>query len=503
MLQQYVLSWSNTQVSESAQSRPPTKQSALNGAFISWAAVQAAVLCWAARREMLDDALIHLRYASVLHQRHILSYDGLHANYGASSILYVALLALLQSLTHSPLLPKVVSLAAYAGMLVFAVQLTRIKPAAVVLMLLLAGPFAVRWLTDGMETSLACLMAMAFAFLLERKAAPLILAAAASILPLLRVDLTVLIGVAVILLVYRRERTRAAAVCTGSLLSLAFIRIATGHLLPDTAIAKQGLPAAIVSYDILHAFIASGSFGIGVLLFWIASFISAVKAHRATAVICNLAFPAVVAAIILRGHQIHGVRYMIWALLFSISWNLLSSAANTPQIRPRIMIGLASALVLVWSMELGIVLHIDRGRTETLRTMEQAHLDQLSGPGVAADVGFIGYFSKAPICDLNGLVNGRAAARMTRAQRAQACMSGNPSFLFLTSDQIDVLNAETGFNPTPDWDQCGTVDFTNAGEPDRHVLLVRRSKYRNGCPVHLESLQDKETHRLSTSSAPL
>ena len=57
-------------------------------------------LCWAGRHEMLDDALIHLRYAAVLHDRHLISFDGVNPNYGASSLLYVGILALLRSATH-------------------------------------------------------------------------------------------------------------------------------------------------------------------------------------------------------------------------------------------------------------------------------------------------------------------------------------------------------------------------------------------------------------------
>jgi hypothetical protein len=45
------------------------------------------------RYAMLDDALIHLRYAAFLRQLHFITYDGVHASYGTSSLLYVSLLA--------------------------------------------------------------------------------------------------------------------------------------------------------------------------------------------------------------------------------------------------------------------------------------------------------------------------------------------------------------------------------------------------------------------------
>ena len=124
--------------------------------WIAWA----AALTLAGRHAMLDDALIHLRYASVLHDRHFISYDGIHRSYGTSSLLYVALLALFRTLTISPLLPKVVSVVAYAALLSIACWLTRKDRMAVALTIVLVSPMAVRWLTDGMETSLVCVFSV-------------------------------------------------------------------------------------------------------------------------------------------------------------------------------------------------------------------------------------------------------------------------------------------------------------------------------------------------------
>src|SRR5579875_1939779 len=64
------------------------------------------VLAWSG---IQDDALIHLRYAENLLRTHRISYDGVHANYGTSSLLYVYLLAFFCLFTQSPNLPKVLS----------------------------------------------------------------------------------------------------------------------------------------------------------------------------------------------------------------------------------------------------------------------------------------------------------------------------------------------------------------------------------------------------------
>ena len=55
-------------------------------------------LSWPA---MQDDAFIHLRYAVNLLRYHIISYDGVHPDYGTSSLLYVWLLAALRAFFHS------------------------------------------------------------------------------------------------------------------------------------------------------------------------------------------------------------------------------------------------------------------------------------------------------------------------------------------------------------------------------------------------------------------
>jgi hypothetical protein len=62
---------------------------------------------------ILDDALIHLRYADHLLHTHQITYDGIHPNYGVSSLLYVSLLAVLRNFITSPNLPRGVSSVAH------------------------------------------------------------------------------------------------------------------------------------------------------------------------------------------------------------------------------------------------------------------------------------------------------------------------------------------------------------------------------------------------------
>jgi len=331
---------------------------------------------------------------------------------------------------------------------------------------------------------LACLLAVALAFLLFQKASPFVLALIALALSLLRVDLTILVAFAVVLMLSQGDRVCAAALPIGSGLSLLLTQLTMGHLLPDTALAKQGLRFFDVLGIIAYELAATFSCGIGLLLVWVVSSVVAWRVNRRSALIANMLFPVLALIAAARGQQIHGIRYMVWALLFSIVWNILIAAA-TSQPRPAMLIAFACLLAACWIYELPIVLRIDRGRAADLVTMQNANLNRLHGEGLAADVGYIGYFSAAPICDMNGLVNGREAALMTYQQRSQACMAARPAFLFVSELQMGYLATISDFNRKADWFDCGTVDVTNVRKSARFWLLVRRSQYPNGCPSHL------------------
>ena len=449
--------------------------------LLAWA----AALTLAARHAMLDDALIHLRYASVLHDKHFISYDGIQRSYGASSLLYVALLALFRTLTVSPLLPKVVSVVAYAALLSIACWLSRANRLAVALAIVLVSPMAVRWLTDGMETSLVCVFSVALPILLHRRAHPALLAVVAAAICVLRVELGLLVGIGVLLMLALGERLRAASLCVGASLGYVFITVLMGHLLPDTAVAKVGLSHLAVFNTAVFETVASLSFGCGAVLIWIVSAISAWRtADRRQTIIANLAFPALIFLATTRGQQIHGIRYLIWPLLFSITWNMLTARDGWPVVGSRLKFAAIGLVALAWAFELPIALRIDRGRSRTLVEMRGSHLDRLRGDGLAADVGFIGYFSQAPICDTNGLINGRAAAALTVEKRMEACMAKRPSFLFATDQQIGALDGLHLFH-SGEWLRCGSVTFQNVESEDRHWLFVRRADYPSGCPMRL------------------
>jgi hypothetical protein len=120
------------------------------------------------RYALLDDALIHLHYADLLHRDHYITFDGIHHSFGTSSLLYVGLLAFLRGFFTGPLLPKAVSDLSYLALVFTVFWLIfrmRQKPVSQLLLaemlVCLLSPTGIRWLTGGMETSLTNLFVVA------------------------------------------------------------------------------------------------------------------------------------------------------------------------------------------------------------------------------------------------------------------------------------------------------------------------------------------------------
>jgi hypothetical protein len=120
------------------------------------------------------------------------------------------------------------------------------------------------------------------------------------------------------------------------------------------------------------------------------------------------------------------------------------------------------------------------GRAITYTEMSSAPLAQLHGDRVVAgEVGYIGYFSGADICDVDGLVDGRVFAARTQRQRDQACAAESPDVLFLSDLQL----AEAApFTDLDQWSVCRTFDFTRVNSKDRHYLMVPRTIAATKCP---------------------
>lgn len=473
---------------------------------ISWAGIQ-------------DDALIHLRYAENLARTHTVTYDGVHPNYGASSLLYICILAVLHSFHSTPDLPRILSSVVHLLLWCGLSELLRraIPPTAVAarvlalaLLCLIVTPSAVRWLDDGMETGLVlcfvtgiCLVASRVSITTRTGYAACVVLGLFAVL--LRTELLLLCGLSTAILAWNafpehRSSPRAfvgsilrsSHLLLGGSMALLLIRWKMHYLLPDTALAKSdGVAHWAGTFTVtFHILIGALSFGAGICLLWLLTLLSLVVARRFTlaTLLANLAFPLIFVAAAARGQQIQGVRYLVWTFFFSALWNLFELGC----LQPRLSSGFAgqpwivrlSCAFLVFCLaivpfECRKLYPMLRDRAAMLRSFKAEHLEQLAGEqGIAFDIGYIGYFSHAKICDLAGLVNGRDKARLTGTQRLEACATSHPDFLFLDAGGFHDLQPHLALR---DWQFCSRYSFRNVSSEDPHYLLVPRSNAAQLC----------------------
>ncbi|MDE3103777.1 MAG: hypothetical protein KGK08_01260 [Acidobacteriota bacterium] len=473
---------------------------------------------------MLDDALIHLRYADNLLRHHFITYDGVHHTFGASSLLYVMVLAALRAVFTSPLLPKVVSTIGHMLLLGLILRIVlRVASAArrsalglgLVLMGVLCTPTAARWLDDGMETSLMlcflCLLVLQVHHYATRAAewaqppvAWYLAAVVTSFLAvLLRIELLMLLTVSSGVLYSLRcsQRTLAAPERrTGQAADLSadlwfcspflvgggaaalVILAAMNHLSPDTALAKShGIVAwSSVLWATGLVLVGSYSFGVGMLLLWLASVAILLRVRRPAlgTVLANLPFPILLVLASVRGQEIQGSRYIVWTFFYSLLWNILELGSAPAESSPQPWLGgdrlfLLPVVVVCLALqpvEARDMYRVLTSRATTLHRFEAEQMSVLAGQrGIASDIGFIGYFTQADVCDLAGLVNGREAARLTYRQRLERCTAQPAQFLYLDAGQLTDVGLHLDLR---DWRVCDTFDFANVRTMDRHYLLI-------------------------------
>ncbi len=435
----------------------------------------------------------------------------MHSNYGASSLLYVYLLSFLRIFLHSPNLARLVSSVVHVLLLLgMAFLFLRFVPTksslarllGLVMLFIFVSPTAVRWLDDGMETGLAisfvaliCLITFTQS---SRKSITLVqylgFTVVGFLAVLLRIELILVCGLAFAMLIGEKLLDRGKTfsadqiskvvlsnshLLLGGLLALVLVRVKMHFLLPDTALAKAtGIPNlhdAVTSTSLVFA--GAITFGAGMFFFWILTFALLVRAgsFSPTTLLANSVFPIVFALAALRGQLIQGDRYFAWTFVFSIIWNILAISRAVPDQqlsnRTRVSVyGFIAMLLLALPFEAKAMYPVLRGRADLVKKFESHHLEIFENKrGIALDIGYIGYFSRANICDLGNLVNGRDKAGRTLDTRIEDCVAEKPDFLFLSSG---VINQMSNHASLKNWKTCDSYDFRNINSVDPHYLLV-------------------------------
>jgi len=468
--------------------------------FISWPAVQ-------------DDAFIHLRYAVNLLRYHMISYDGVHPDYGTSSLLYVWLLAGLREFFKSPVLPRAISsvchVVLFGGLAWAFPRALRSAPRlawafALLMLMILVMPMAVRWLDDGMETSLTLCLISLLVFSISRaghsqtvsKGSLVWLFVLGLVATLTRVEFLLLMGVASLTLFLSRSesagpwrvssRLRLVASCSlpllGGLVGAGVIYLTMHTLIPDTAIAKSNAlaPWPFTVRATVSVFVSAVSVGAILVLFWLltAAAVSVYKRRVTLALlVANSPFPVVLALAIQRGQQVQGVRYFVWTLVFPILWNILELrwSAETPGRWAELSLKFASygvlgLLLIALPVESFMLAREFREREKSLAEFRAQHLDRLSALHlVAFDIGYIGYFTESPICDMAGLVNGRASAMLPFKERVKVCANQNPQYAFVNRSTLWELSVDLDLK---DWSVCSEYDLANLRSSDEHYLIA-------------------------------
>ncbi|HOW51079.1 MAG TPA: hypothetical protein PLV42_03420 [bacterium] len=438
-----------------------------------WVAIWLILSRW----YVLDDALIHLRYAENLFFTGKISYNGDATTFGSSSLLYVAILSGFSSFfAHTLFSPKLLSIVFYLALLIMISKTfiwnQRYPFLGWVLLVCFITPASIRWLTDGMETSLVILWTLSFSLVSLRLIPASFSFQTATIAFLsgfltvfLRNDLSFLVAVSSLAIFasfllsnddifsfreLKKSLGHPIVMVVGVVFAFIIIFLIFGQLLPDTAMAKSRLPSIIPLFSIAISLVAAGSFGVGLLLLWIATFLLAVrfekkrgaddyKGRLAYIVLINLSFPMLVLLSMAKGMIVHGIRHYVWALVFSLFVNLLL----LQRIEATIAIKRSGMLIVAIAFLATILLYDTPRQMVIFRTMSNllyeyrnAPFERFNGrPAIASDIGYFGYFSKAKVCDLAGLVNGYEMARLhNKRERTLRCVQ----------EPIEIVHLEKG-----------------------------------------------------------
>jgi hypothetical protein len=150
-----------------------------------------------------------------------------------------------------------------------------------------------------------------------------------------------------------------------------------------------------------------------------------------------------------------------------------------------------ACLLLVSAPIESVLLHKEFGRRkQSLAEFRAQHLERLSSMKlVAFDVGYIGYFTESPLCDMAGLVNGRERAALPFKDRVKACAAEHPQYAFVSGFSLWELSQAVDLKG---WSICSVYDLANLRASDVHYLIASPTATSEVCAAAGNSPQPLE-----------
>ena len=470
------------------------------------------------RNHFLDDTFIHLNIARNIVEKGIYSFNGLESDFSTSSPLYTTILSLGIRIWDSPYIAKILTIGFYfidyALISIFLIRTRNLNSSILSILLIgISSPLGVRWLTDGMESSLVILFSIIISYLLYsinkvkakgyKKIFFLITYFFCTLSIFLRIEFAFIIVWYIFSYIisisfskakynFNNFSSRLYPLLFSLLTSFSLLYIRFGSLTPDTSIAKGGLKYDLNFFiiNIIRAHLSASIFGVSLLLTLFISFYSIYKnkdilnKSNLLNLVCliNFSLPILTILILIKGQMVQGIRYFIFLETFLISYNLLicntydfNQLVHKKTNYKYILCLFIPLLISPWLWhDFNGLKRISEGRSQTFLNLSNQDLGCLNNKNLIAwDVGMIGYFSKSFILDPNGLVNGRELAKLRGDDRLNQLIKNNDiDYAFVNEFQLKDLGK---YIELKDWINLGSYKFPNfkKNSQDIHYLLKK------------------------------
>jgi len=215
------------------------------------------------------------------------------------------------------------------------------------------------------------------------------------------------------------------------------ILVVFGFLSPDAAIAKARDDISLIWFVVTLVSLLGGAglFGVGLALAWLGLTVANVTWLRRSGRIdrAELAdllgiavLPLVLLAAFLHGQALEGIRpllpFFAFSLVCAVRLFCRQEGANEPLRWKRYWLPVAAAAAVLFIFDWSAFARLVDTQVQSLAAMRGKDWSAFRGHTILAwDVGYLAYFSGMPVCDVQGLINGRRFARLTLEQRLDHC----------------------------------------------------------------------------------